>query len=135
METDNTTITHYITTKICQAGEIGIHGNLFGGTMLAWLDEAGAVLAGYLCATPDMVTLKMKEVLFRQPVKTGDHIRLFGEVLQVGNSSITLMLEAKRYLFERQDFEIVCATEVTYVRINDQGKSIAIDPQVKEKIA
>ena len=124
----------YITTKICQAGEIGIHGNLFGGTMLAWLDEAGASLAAYLCATPDMVTLKMKEVLFKQPVKTGDHIRLFGEVLQVGNSSITMSLEAKRYLFDQKEFELVCTTEMTFVRIDDQGKSVAIDPKVKKQI-
>ncbi len=127
-------MTHYITTKLCQAGEIGIHGNLFGGIMLAWLDEAGAALAAYLCATPDFVTLKMKEVLFKQPVKTGDHVRIYGEVLKVGNSSITMSLEAKRYLFDRQDYEVVCSTEMTYVRINDQGKSIAIDPQVKERI-
>lgn len=128
-------MTHYITTKICQAGEIGIHGNLFGGTMLAWLDEAGASLAAYLCATPDMITLKMKEVLFKRPVKTGDHIRLFGEILQIGNSSITLSLEAKRYLFDRQKFELVCSTEMIYVRINAQGKSVAIDPQVKKQIS
>ncbi len=128
-------MSQYITSKICQAGEIGIHGNLFGGTMLAWLDEAGASLAAYLCATPDMVTLQMKEVLFKQPVKTGDHIRLFGNVLRVGKSSITLAVEAKRYLFAQQELELVCSTEMIYVRINAQGKSIAIDPQVKENIS
>ncbi len=32
-------MSQYITSKICQAGEIGIHGNLFGGTMLAWLEQ------------------------------------------------------------------------------------------------
>jgi len=127
-------MTHYITTKLCQTFDMGNHGNLFGGIMLAWLDEAGATLAAYLCASPDFVTLKMKEVFFNQPVKTGDHIRIYGEVLKVGNSSITLSLVAKRYLFDRQDYEVVCATEMTYVRINDQGKSVAIDPQVKKHI-
>ncbi len=125
---------HYITTRLCQAGDIGTHGNLFGGTMLAWLDEAGVSLAAYLCASPNLVTLKMKDVLFKQPVKAGDYVRFFGEVLHVGNSSITLGVEAKRYLFDRQELELVCATEMTYVRIDDQGKPIPIDPQVKEQI-
>ncbi|MEA3548719.1 MAG: hotdog domain-containing protein [Thermodesulfobacteriota bacterium] len=125
----------YIATKICQAGEIGIHGNLFGGTMLSWLDEAGASLACYLCSTPDMVTLKMNDVLFKKTVKTGDHIRLFGKVIRVGTSSITLTIEARRFLFDSREQEIVCSTEIIYVRINDQGKPLAIDQQMREEIA
>jgi acyl-CoA thioesterase YciA len=124
----------YIATKICQAGEIGIHGNLFGGTMLSWLDEAGASLACFLCSTPDMVTLKMKEVLFKKPVKTGDHIRLFGKALRVGTTSISLTIEARRFLFDSREYEIVCSTEIIYVRINDQGKPVAIDQQLREQI-
>ena len=124
----------YIATKICQAGEIGIHGNLFGGTMLSWLDEAGASLACYLCSTPDMVTLKMNDVLFKKTVKTGDHIRLFGKAIQVGTSSITLTIEARRFLFDSRECEIVCSTEIIYVRINDQGKPVAIDQPLGEQI-
>ena len=33
-----------ITTHVCKESNVGFHGNLFGGTMLAWLDEAGAAL-------------------------------------------------------------------------------------------
>ncbi len=124
----------YIATKICQAGEIGIHGNLFGGTMLSWLDEAGASLACYICSTPDMVTLKMNDVLFKKTVKTGDHIRLFGKVIRVGTSSISLVIEARRFLFDSREQEIVCSTEIIYVRINDQGKPLAIDQQLREQI-
>ncbi|MCD6390367.1 MAG: hypothetical protein J7L69_13230 [Desulfobulbaceae bacterium] len=124
----------YIATKICQAGEIGIHGNLFGGTMLSWLDEAGASLACYICSTPDMVTLKMNDVLFKKTVKTGDHIRLFGKVIRVGTSSISLAIEARRFLFDSRESEIVCSTEIIYVRINDQGKPLAIDQQLREQI-
>ena len=127
-------MSQYISTKICPAGELGIHGNLFGGTMLAWLDEAGAAFAAYLCATPDMITLHMKEVLFKLPVKTGDHIRFFGEVIRLGNSSITLAIEAQRYLFTTQELEIVCSTEMTFVRINEDGQAMAIDAGVKEQI-
>lgn len=33
------------------AKDIGVHGNLFGGTMMSWLDEAGAMLAANVCKT------------------------------------------------------------------------------------
>ncbi len=124
----------YITTKICQAGQIGIHGNLFGGIMLSWFDEAGASLAAYLCSTPNLVTVKMNEVVFKKPVKTGDHIRFFGRVHAVGTSSICLFLEARRVLFDKGGQELVCSTEITYVKINGQGRPVAIDPVVRERL-
>ncbi len=124
----------YITTKICQAGQIGIHGNLFGGIMLSWFDEAGASLAAYLCSTPNLVTVKMDEVIFKKPVKTGDHIRFFGRVRNIGTSSVSLVLEARRFLFDSGDYELVCTTEIIYVRINKQGKPVPIDPKVKERL-
>jgi acyl-CoA thioesterase YciA len=120
----------YIATNICRTSEIGINGNLFGGTMLSWLDTAGASLACHLCSTPDMITLKMSEVLFRRPVKTGDHIRLYGRAVRVGTSSITLALEARRFLFANQEEEVVCSTEMTFVRIDEQGRPVAIIPSI-----
>ena len=124
----------YIATNICRTSEIGVNGNPFGGTMLSWLDTAGASLACYLCSTPDMITLKMSEVLFRKPVKTGDHIRLYGRAQRMGTSSITLSLEARRFLFEHQREEIVCSTEMTFVRIDEQGRPVPIDPSVTTKL-
>ena len=102
--------------------------------MLSWFDEAGASLAAYLCSTPNLVTVKMDEVIFKKPVKTGDHIRFFGRVRSIGTSSISLVLEARRFLFDTGDYEPVCTTEIIYVRINKQGKPVPIDPQVKKRL-
>ena len=44
---------HYVATKICRASEIGYNGNLFGGAMLSWLDEAGAAFAPRLTVVRD----------------------------------------------------------------------------------
>jgi acyl-CoA hydrolase len=35
-----------VTTKICMALDIGVHGNMFGGNMMAFLDE---VAGAYAC--------------------------------------------------------------------------------------
>jgi len=53
-----------ISTHICKGQNIGVHGNLFGGVMLSWLDEAGGAFAGQCSDTPRMVTLKLAETLF-----------------------------------------------------------------------
>lgn len=118
---------HYVATKICRASEIGYNGNLFGGTMLSWLDEAGAAFAGYLCRTPNMVTLKMDEVLFTSPVKISHHVRIYARINRIGTTSLTIDIEARRFDFDRDTEEIVCSTRIVYVKIDQAGKATPLD--------
>ena len=105
-----------ISTKICKTSDIGVNDNLFGGMMLQWLDEAAGVMASTLCCTPNMITLKMDEVVFKLPVKVKEHIRIYGKVDYVGNTSLRLCLEARRFDFEKQKEESVCTTNIRYLR-------------------
>lgn len=118
---------HYVAAKICRAGEIGYNGNLFGGIMLSWLDEAGAAFAGYHCRTPNMVTLKMDEVLFKRPVKISHHVRIYARVHKVGTTSLTIDVEARRYDFDKDMEESVCSTRIVYVKIDADGNPAPID--------
>ncbi len=123
-----------ISTKICKTSDIGIHNNLFGGTMLAWLDEAGGTMAAEMACTPNMITLKMDEVIFKKPVKVSDHIRIYGKLLNVGNSSLTLSIVAKKFCFKMQSEEVVCSTKMLFVNIDENGKSNPIEPIIREKL-
>ena len=57
-----------ITTKVCMTKDIGVHGNLFGGAMLAWLDEAALAYTCQVADSTRMVTRSMSEVIFEKPV-------------------------------------------------------------------
>jgi acyl-CoA thioesterase YciA len=123
-----------ISTKICKTSDIGIHNNLFGGTMLAWLDEAGGTMAAELACTPNMITLKMNEVLFKRPVRVSDHIRIYGRLVKAGNSSLTLSIVARKFCFRKNDEETVCSTTMLYVNIDENGKSNPIEKSIREKL-
>ena len=112
---------HYVAAKICRASEIGINGNLFAGTMLSWLDEAGTAFVGYLCRSQSLITLKMEEVLFRRPVKISHHVRIYASVRRVGTTSLTIDVEARRFDFSQDTEELVCSTRIVFVNIDDQG--------------
>ena len=86
-----------ITTRVCMASQIGVHGNLFGGEMMSILDESAAVYCCQICDTPRMVTKKIEEVIFQRPVKTGNLIKIYGSVEKIGNTSITINLEARKH--------------------------------------
>lgn len=112
-----------ITTKVCKTSDIGVNDNLFGGVMLSWLDESGAILACNTAQSRRMVTVMMDKVIFKEPVKVGDQIRIYGDILKIGNTSITISLEARRYEFNTNTETIVCSTEMVFVHIGEDGHS------------
>lgn len=121
-----------ISTHICKGQNIGVHGNLFGGVMMSWLDEAGAAYACQVCDTPRMVTVKMAETVFNRPVRPGQLIKVYGEVLDIGNSSCKVKLQARRHSVYNGTQRSVCETELTYVRIDGDGEAIPISKKVKD---
>ena len=124
-----------ITTYFCKASQVGYHGNLFGGRMLAWLDEAGAAYAAQCCDSPRMVTKHISSVTFEKPVRPGQIIKIYGEVKKVGNSSITIRLEARRHSVYNGTQRNVCTTDMVFVRIDGDGEAIPLSDKVKAKYA
>ena len=122
-----------ITTRVCMASQIGVHGNLFGGEMMSILDESAAVYCCQICDTPRMVTKKIEEVIFQRPVKTGNLIKIYGSVEKIGNTSITINLEARKHNVYTGDQQLVCSTKMVFVRIDDEGAPVPISERVKKR--
>jgi acyl-CoA thioesterase YciA len=122
-----------ITSRVCMASQIGVHGNLFGGEMLSFLDESAAAYACQLCDTPRMVTKKIEEVVFQNPVKVGNILKIYGSVDKIGKTSITLNLEARKHNVYTGQQKIVCSTKVVFVRIDDEGSPVPISERVKSR--
>ncbi len=123
-----------ISTKICKTSDIGINDNLFGGMMLQWIDEAAGAMAASTCCSPNMITLKMDEVVFKKPVKVNEHIRIYGQVNNIGRTSISLTLEARRFDFQNHNEAVVCSTKMLFVKIDEHGKASPINPEICEKL-
>jgi len=115
-----------ISTHVCKSQDVGFHGNLFGGTMLSWLDEAGAAFTAQVCGTPRMVTKSISEVTFHKPVRPGQIIKIFGDVIHIGNTSITIRLEAQRHSVVNGSKKDVCSIEMVFVRIDGDGEPCPI---------
>ncbi len=71
------------------------YGTIFGGVLLSYIDEAGAIGAQHEIRRrgwPDrpVVTVGMNGVEFHQPVFVGDVVSFFTRVVRVGRTSITM---------------------------------------------
>lgn len=113
--------------------DMGVHGNLFGGIMMAWLDEAASVMACQVCHTPNMVTVKIDELRFQKKVKEGFLIKIYGEVSEIGRSSITLSIEARKGSVYSGEEDLVVSTKTTFVRIDEAGDPTPIPTLVRDK--
>lgn len=122
----------FITQRICMGKDLGVHGNLFGGNMLSWIDEAAGTMAASVCQSPNMVTIKVDEVVFRKAVKVGYLIKIYGRVVKMGTTSVTLQMEARKHNVITQEEILVCDTEITFVRIDEYGDTVPIPESVRD---
>lgn len=122
-----------ISTHPIKKSDLGFHQNLFGGKLLAWLDAAGAAMAMEVCDTPRMVTIKIDECLFKKPAKEGQLLKLYGRVAEVGNTSLTLYLEARAHNVYSGSQSVILSTSIKFVRIDENGDPIPISDRVRSK--
>ncbi|MEJ5167322.1 MAG: hotdog domain-containing protein [Thermoanaerobaculia bacterium] len=118
-------------------------GTIFGGVILSYIDQAGAVEAIKKGARRP-VTVNMKEINFLKPVYVGDIVSFYTETLKIGTTSITVRVRVvaeriqnigaelaseekekgvvKEYSIEEEVTEAV----VTYVNIDHNWKPMPI---------
>lgn len=121
-----------ISTHPVRKSDLGFHGNLFGGQLLQWVDLAAVAYATQCCDTPRMVTATMN-CEFKKPALEGQLLRIYGKILDIGNKSITLKIEARAHdVYDGEQVVVLEATTV-FVRVNEQNKAIPISDRVKLK--
>ena len=107
--------------------ETNAHGTIFGGIILSYIDQAGAVGA-VEAGCGRVVTVAMDKVEFHEPVRVGDLVSFFASVERRGRTSMTVKVavHAQR---GKDPGRAVLVTEavVTYVNIDAEGRPQPID--------
>jgi acyl-CoA thioesterase YciA len=122
-----------ISTHPIKKSDLGFHANLFGGKLLAWLDASAAAYAMEACDTPRMVTVKIDECIFKKAAKEGQMIKIYGSVAEIGNTSITLYMEARSHNVYSGKQNVILSTNIKFVRIDENNDPIPISERVRNK--
>lgn len=101
------------------------YGTIFGGIILSYIDQAGAVEA-HRHVPGRLVTVAMREVEFHSPVLVGDLVSYFTETVKIGRTSVTVRVtvEAERGMGVGR--VKVTAAEVVYVHVDDAGRPVPV---------
>ena len=84
---------------LAMPGDANAAGDIFGGWVMAQMDLSCGIRAAER-ARGRVVTAAVKEMAFAMPVKTGDTLCIYTDIVKVGRTSMTLKVEAwaQRYL-------------------------------------
>ena len=114
--------------------DLGFHGNLFGGKLLAWIDASAAGYAMQLCDSPRMVTVSIDKCNFEKPAKEGQLLKIYGSPSKLGTTSVTLYMEARAHNVYTGNQVIVLKTNIRFVQIDEDGNPIPIGEKGKNRI-
>jgi len=124
----------FLNSHPIKKSDLGFHGNLFGGKLLAWIDAAAAGFAMQLCDTPRMVTVSIDKCNFEKPARESQLLKIYGKPSKVGNTSVMLYMEARAHNVYTGVQSLVLKTNITFVHIDEEGNPIPIGEKGRRTI-
>jgi acyl-CoA thioesterase YciA len=101
-------------------------GDIFGGWLMAHMDQAGASVA-LRRAAGRVATVAVEAMAFHSPVKVGDEVSLYGHLLGTGRSSIRVRVEAWRRDRTGEAANRVTEATFTFVALDEAGRPRPVD--------
>lgn len=101
------------------------HGSIFGGVILSYIDQAGAVEARKT-ARKIFVTKAMKDVIFIAPVYVGDAVSFYTRTENVGRTSVTVSVEVEVERLRTGELLTVTQATLTFVAVDENENAIPI---------
>ncbi len=116
------------TRKWVKPEDLNANGTLFGGKVLAWIDEEAALYTIIQLESKKVVTKYMSEINFMSTAIEGDIVEIGIEVVKFGKSSLNLNCEVRNKMTRET---IVTVDNIIMVNLGDNGKP---KPHGKRKI-
>lgn len=116
------------TRKWVKPEDLNPNGTLFGGKLLAWIDEEAALYANIQLENQHIVTKFMSEINFMSSARQGDIVEIGIEVVKFGKSSLTLNCEVRNKMTRQT---IITVDNIVLVNLDEDGKP---KPHGKTKI-
>jgi acyl-CoA thioesterase YciA len=96
-------------------------GDIFGGWIMSLMDLAAGIAAGTR-AKGRVATAAVSKLSFIQPVKVGDVVCVYTEIVRTGRTSVTLDVETWVLRRGQGQRTRVTAAEIVLVAVDDNGR-------------
>jgi acyl-CoA thioesterase YciA len=109
-----------------QPSDANVHGDVFGGWIMAQVDIAGSIPASRR-ANGRVATIAVNSFVFKQPVFVGDLLSFYADIVKTGNTSVTVEVTvyAQRMSLAEEVVKVTEAT-LTYVATDSDRRPRAL---------
>lgn len=105
------------------------HKTVFGGAMMSYLDQAGAIIAADHIKAP-LVLKGVKDIHFITPCFQSERLSFYGQIVHIGRTSISVQLDVYREHVKLE--QPIHATTATYVFVQVDENLQAAEIKHKE---
>jgi acyl-CoA hydrolase len=107
--------------KLVKPEDLNSRNVLFGGRLMAWIDEECAIYSACQMGTPMVVTKYISELNFQAPAYQGDVVEIGVATESVGRSSLTVRCVVRSKLTNRI---IISVDRMVYVAVGANGRAM-----------
>ncbi len=111
----------FFSRKLIKPQDLNAHGTLFGGTVLAWIDEEAAIYVMCQLGRNNIATKFMSEIDFVSSAQLGDIIEIGMETVKFGTSSITVKCEVRQKFTKKT---IIRIDKIVFVHLDKEGRPV-----------
>ncbi|MFK2826139.1 acyl-CoA thioesterase [Bacillus sp. B190/17] len=107
------------------------HGTLFGGKLMADIDNIASISATKLARKP-VVTASTDSVDFLKPIRVGDAVTLEAMVSYTGTTSMEVFVKVSSENLMTGEKEVAAISFLTFVALDQSGRSVVIPEVIPE---
>jgi len=97
------------------------YGDIFGGWLMSIMDSAAGTVAAHY-SRGRAVTIAVDGMTFHSPVKVGDVVSVYADVVSVGRTSMKIDVSAWRRIRAGDEMDRVTHATFSFVAIGDDGR-------------
>ncbi|WP_103108675.1 acyl-CoA thioesterase [Brevibacillus reuszeri] len=120
-----------IQASLVQPSDTNYHGTIFGGTMMAYVDEVAAIAAMRHSRRP-VVTASIDSIDFLAPVKMGHSICLEAFVSSTGRTSMEIFVKVISENLQSGERVLTATSFLTFVALDEDGNPTEVPAVVPE---
>lgn len=120
-----------VQTSLVLPSDTNVHGTIFGGTMMAYIDEVAAIAAMKHCRQT-VVTASIDSIDFLSPVKMGHSLCIEAFVTSTGKTSMEVFVKIISEDLQSGERKLTATSFLTFVAVDEHGRPTAVPPVMPE---
>jgi acyl-CoA hydrolase len=119
-------------SKLMTPEDANVYGNVHGGAILKYIDEAAAVAAWRHARVPKVVTVSLERMDFKEPVYIGDILHVRATVRHVGRTSMLVGVRIEAENPTTGEVRHTASCYMTFVALDRNNQPTPVPPVVAE---